>query len=266
MFRVTEHTPAMPANADRTASAGDRVVDVLDAFSEDPSPKTLDEIRSRTGLSRTTTHRILTMLTRRHWLEHTPRGYRPGSRGQALGGAPGGLEALRAAAAGPLNELHLASRAVAHLTVLDGPTTCHVDKVGGRAWGEIPSAVGVRLPVTDTAAGRSILAYLPPERVDALVAMLAESGNDRVDRAELDAALAAARRNHGVVTRDGGQRPSQISTAAAPVLGPDGPVAAVSVAWRRTGPEATRAAGLVARTARQIRAELYPDWVRSRPR
>lgn len=256
----------MSANADQAATAGDRVVDVLDAFSEDPSPKTLDEIRVLTGLSRTTTHRILTMLTRRRWLEHTPLGYRPGTRGQALGGTPGGLETLRAAAAGPLNELHLASGAVAHLTVLDGPATCHVDKVGGRAWSEIPSTVGVRLPVTDTAAGQSILAYLPPERVDALVAMLTESGNDRIDRAELDAALAAARRNNGVVTRDGGQRPSQISTAAAPVLGPDGPVAAVSVAWRHTGPEAVRAAALVAWAARQVSAELYPGWARPRAR
>ena len=250
----------MAASNEPKGSAGDRVLDVLEAFTPDSAPQTLDEVRARTGIPRTTTHRILTLLTRRHWLTHTGAGYQLGPRGKVLGSASESHESLRAAAAGPLNELQLATGAVAHLTVLEGAMTCHVDKVGGPTWGEIPSAVGVRLPVTQTAAGYALLAFLPPEEVDAVLTLADSTTATPVDRDAVREALRTARRNGGVVTRDGETIPSRISTAAAPVLGPQGPVAALSVAWRRTGPDAVRAAALVSWAARRVQENLYPEW------
>ena len=119
MFRDAEHTAAMSLTSE-PRSAGDRVLDVLEAFAADSSPQTLDEVRARTGIPRTTTHRILTMLTRRHWLSHASDGYQLGARGRLLGGVGESLEPLRSAAAGPLNELQMATGAVAHLSVLEG--------------------------------------------------------------------------------------------------------------------------------------------------
>lgn len=257
-FRDVEHSAAMSSTATPPAvppSAGDRIIDVLEAFEGEPRPLTLDEVRVRTGLTRTTTHRILSLLIRRNWLSHSAHGYHVGQRVHGWGGTTDNLEGLRAAAAGPLNELHLASGAVAHLTVLQGSLACHVDKVGGRAWAQIPSAVGIRLPATETAAGHAILAHLTPEEVDGVVRGLEPSVTDR---AALDLALANVRRHGGVAVMDGRDRPSQISMTAAAVVGPDGPVGALSVAWRRTGPDPARAAGLVSWAVRQVVADLYP--------
>ncbi|MER7683345.1 IclR family transcriptional regulator C-terminal domain-containing protein [Streptomyces sp. NPDC096934] len=57
---------------------------------------------------------------------------------------------------------------VVHLTVLDGPDVVDLDKVGGRFAAAIPSRVGGHAPAHCTAGGKAILAWIAPERVDAL--------------------------------------------------------------------------------------------------
>jgi DNA-binding IclR family transcriptional regulator len=254
---------AATAASEPATSLGDRILDVMETFADGSYAQTLDEVQALSGLPRSTTYRLLTLLTRRRWIEHTALGYRLGPCAVSIGRRAEGHEALRAAAAETLNELQLASGAVAHLTVLEGVQTCHLDKVGGRAWGEVPSQVGVRLPVTETVGGRCILALMSPEEVDTVLDMIAESGMPTVDRAALNTELVAARRRQGVLVRSGEDRPSRISSAAAPVVGPDGPVAAVSIAWRHTGPDLNRAASLVAVAAKRVSEELHPGWRRT---
>jgi len=255
MTRSTTSPGAAPAT-----SLGDRILDVLETFADGPQAQTLDEVQALSGLPRTTAYRLLTLLTRRRWLEHNASGYQLGPWAVSIGRRAEGHEALRAAANEALNELQIASGAVAHLTVLEGAQTCHLDKVGGQAWSEVPSQVGVRLPVTETVGGRCILAFMSPEEVDEILEMVAEAGMATVDRAALATELAAARRRQGVLIRSGQERPSRISSAAAPVVGPDGPVAAVSIAWRTSGPDLNRAASLVSVAAKRVSEELFPRW------
>ncbi|GAA3130591.1 hypothetical protein GCM10020255_004220 [Rhodococcus baikonurensis] len=75
---------------------------------------------------------------------------------------------LREAAAPFLHELHQQTGMVVHLTVLDGPDVVDLDKVGGRFAAAIPSRVGGHAPAHCTAGGKAILAWIAPERVDAL--------------------------------------------------------------------------------------------------
>ncbi|MFS3130762.1 IclR family transcriptional regulator C-terminal domain-containing protein [Nocardioides sp. Bht2] len=168
-----------------------------------------------------------------------------------------GYQTLRAAAADALLELHQASGAVAHLSVLEGAMTCHLDKVGsGRTWHEVPSRIGIQLPATETAGGLSILAYLSPEEVDEVLDLQVQAGVSPVDRRHLENELAAIRRRNGVALRSGANRASRISSAAAPIHGFSGPVGTVSIAWRHQGPTQEVAVDQVARAARRVAQEL----------
>ncbi|NKS77359.1 hypothetical protein GS539_15170, partial [Rhodococcus hoagii] len=57
---------------------------------------------------------------------------------------------------------------VVHLAVLDGAESVYLDKIGGRFASTLPSRVGGRGPAYSTAGGKSMLAWLDPERVDSL--------------------------------------------------------------------------------------------------
>lgn len=236
---------------------GERLLEVLEAFVESGDRLTLDQVRDTTGLPRTTTYRMLRLLSDRSWLDHGPGGYALGPQIASLGRRAGDLEELRSAASGPLNELQGATGAVAHLSVLDGASIRHVDKVGGASWADVPSSIGTRLPVHDTASGWSILAAMRPEEADAVLALRFQVGVPAT-LTELHRELHAARRNRGVAVRTGEHRAARVTTVAAPVIGPHGPVAAIMLGWRRQGPTTSRAIELVAAAARRTSHALHP--------
>nr|WP_243731553.1 IclR family transcriptional regulator C-terminal domain-containing protein [Nocardioides ochotonae] len=237
---------------------GERLLEVLEAFVESGDRLTLDQVRETTGLPRTTTYRMLRLLSDRSWLDHGPSGYALGPQIASLGRRAGDLEELRSAASGPLNELQGATGAVAHLSVLDGASIRHVDKVGGASWADVPSSIGMRLPVHDTASGWSILAAMRPEEADAVLALRFHAGVPAT-LTELHRELHAARRNRGVAVRTGDHRAARVTTVAAPVIGPHGPVAAIMLGWRRQGPTTSRAIELVAAAARRTSQALHPE-------
>ena len=237
------------------STPGGRILEVLDTFTSGRAQQTLDEVQARSGLPRTTAYRTLRILVRHGWLMHSTGGY-------SLGESAGAFvqrynrELVRSAASAPLNELQLASGAVAHLSVLEGPLVCHIDKIGGRAWKEIPSHIGTRLPAISTAAGRAILAAHPPETVAGILRLHAELGLPAFDEAALATEFRTAARRDGVLLRDGKDHLSGISTAAAPILSGGTPVAAISLAWKGQRASPARAAKLVLHTARTVSEHL----------
>ena len=66
-----------------SASMLDRFTAIIDAFDDAAGGLTLDQIAGRTGLPRSTTHRILDQLVRLRWLTHAGRGYRLRARAAA---------------------------------------------------------------------------------------------------------------------------------------------------------------------------------------
>lgn len=234
----------------------ERVTLILDALGEAPGRLLLEDVTQVTGLPRSTTFRMLSKLTELGWVDHATYGYSAGPR--LTQHAPSSdQDEIRAAACSSLNGLASATGAVAHLGVMRNGFVQYVDKIGAGATASVPSQIGVRILATEAVAGLAILAAMSPEDVDRTMggARPASKGAD----VTLHHQLATIRRLHGVAHWNGADRTSGISSVAAPVCGPYGPVAALSVA--RRGPlRLNDIAPLVIRAARATSRELYPDW------
>jgi len=133
----------------------DRISLVLDAF-DGPGRLTLAQIVRRTGLPRSSAHRMLERLVQLRWLRRSGRDYELGMRLVELGSLAVHQDRLVRAAAPLLGELHRATGLVVHLAILDGCDVVYLDKVGDRMIGAIPSRVGGRQPAHCTAVGKAM--------------------------------------------------------------------------------------------------------------
>ena len=234
----------------------ERMTLILDLFERPHTCLTLEKVAQRTGLPRSTTHRILDQLARLRWLDHTNAGYRLGQRSLGLGGREIGDSALRAAAAPVLHELATRSGLVIHLAVLDGTEVYYLDKVGGPDAIAMPSRVGGRAPAHCTALGKAMLAWLPPEVVDAEYQGTLERRTTRsiADLGALHSELSRIRARHGLAFEHGEYSPG-VACVGTALRAPDGPVGAISLAGHaRTSLE--RLGPWVINAARAISAEL----------
>jgi DNA-binding IclR family transcriptional regulator len=136
----------------------DRVSLVLDAF-DGPGRLTLAQIVRRTGLPRSSAHRMLERLVKLRWLRRSGRDYELGMRLVELGSLAVYQDRLVRAATPLLGELHRATGLVVHLAVLDGADVVYLEKIGDRMSNAIPTRVGGRQPAHCTAIGKAILAY-----------------------------------------------------------------------------------------------------------
>src|SRR3954471_18156830 len=146
------------------ATAAGRVLAVLSAFGPTHPSLTLSEISRRSGLTLTTTHRLVGELRQWGGLERGPDGrYAIGLRLLELGAlAPHGLQ-LRELALPYLDDLHQATRANVHLAVRDGADVVYVEALRARGAIRILSRLGGRWPLHATGTGRVLLAFAPPE-------------------------------------------------------------------------------------------------------
>lgn len=136
----------------------DRVSLVLDAF-DGPGRLTLAQIVRRTGLPRSSAHRMLERLVQLRWLRRSGRDYELGMRLVELGSLAVHQDRLHRAAVPLLHDLHRATGLVVHLAVLDGADVVYLEKIGDRMTAAIPSRVGGRQPAHCTAVGKAMLAY-----------------------------------------------------------------------------------------------------------
>jgi DNA-binding IclR family transcriptional regulator len=213
-----------PAEPSTPTAVIDRISLVLDTF-DGPGRLTLAQIVRRTGLPRSSAHRMLERLVQLRWLRRSGRDYELGMRLVELGSLAVHQDRLVQAAGPLLGELHRATGLVAHLAVLDGPDVVYLDKVGDRMVDAIPTRVGGRQPAHCTAAGKAILAY--------------GDGDDQVDlqvrktkysistRSQFAAELAKVRA-HGVAFEREEALPG-FGCVAAPIGSPGEALAAVSV-------------------------------------
>jgi DNA-binding IclR family transcriptional regulator len=239
----------------------ERVTAIMDVFATGRRFAYLEDVSATSGIPRSTTFRLLRQLVQLGWLDHDDRGYRLGRRAQTLRGPANDYTDLRAAASAVLNDLSLRTGAVCHLGVLEGSNVHCLDKVGGAAAASIPSRVGARIGAERTVTGRALLARLRPEQVDELLVR----DRDEPERLGHQAMLLLhddlnrVRRGRGIAFSAGDRCLLGISSVAAPVIGPEGAVAAISVAARRLI-SLDKMAPLVARAARQTSEQLYPGW------
>lgn len=231
----------------------ERATQILDAFADGPDELRLEDVCHITGLPRSSAFRLLGQLVDLGWMDHDARGYRLGPRMRVAGSD--WTERLRAAASAPLTELQLATDAVAHLSVLEGDAIRFLDKVGGTATGTVPSRVGARIVATDTVSGRALLAAMTPEQVDRVVSP--SRPNPLVEGEPLHVVLTRVRHRNGLSHSTATSNSSGISSLAVPVRGPEGAVAAISVAYRGELP-VEKFAPLLTAAARTTGLRLFP--------
>ncbi|MQY20774.1 IclR family transcriptional regulator [Nocardia macrotermitis] len=166
---ATEPRAMRPVARPIPVSMIERMTLILDTFDTRTPTLTLLEIVERTGLPRSTVHRILDQMIRLRWLAHTSGGYRLGMRTLELGGLAAEHNEIRDAVAPLLHELAQRTGLVGHLGVLDGREVVYLDKVGGRFAAALPTRLGGRMPAHATALGKAMLATLEPPIAESVV-------------------------------------------------------------------------------------------------
>lgn len=206
---------------------------ILDAFDSATPTLTLHAFVERTGLPRSTVHRILDQMIRLRWLAHAPGGYRLGTRALELGGLAAGHNEIRSAVGPLLHELCLRTDTVGHLGILDGRDVLYLDKAGGRQTAIVPTRLGGRMPAHSTALGKAMLAALEPGFAVASLRERLPQLTPRTigDRTELDRELARIRQRQGVAV-DNEESIAGIACVAVPVRKRGTAVAALSLSSR----------------------------------
>ena len=216
----------MTTTVETPSAVLDRVSLVLDAF-DGPGRLTLAQIVRRTGLPRSSAHRMLERLVQLRWLRRSGRDYELGMRLVELGSLAVHQDRLHRAAVPLLHDLHRATGLVVHLAVLDGSDVVYLDKIGDRMTAAIPSRVGGRHPAHCSALGKAMLAFAKGLDYDAVDLTSRRTKYSIGSPAQLRAELAKVR-SHGIAFEKE-EALAGFGCVAAPIGGQGDAVAAVSV-------------------------------------
>jgi DNA-binding IclR family transcriptional regulator len=252
------------ADACTPSAVIDRISLVLDAF-DGPGRLSLAQVVRRTGLPRSSAHRMLERLVQLRWLRRQGRDYELGMRLVELGSLAVHQDRLHRAAQPVLHELHRVTGLVVHLAVLDGADVVYLEKIAGGLGAAIPTRVGGRQPAHCTAVGKVLLAFAGPDRLDDSDLLARKTKYSISTRRQLSDELAAIRARG--VAYERAESVAGFGCVAAPIGDAGEPVAAVSVCGpldRMTFDH--RLAGLVRTTALSIWRNVDDgDAVRVRP-
>jgi DNA-binding IclR family transcriptional regulator len=260
-------TPIRSAKKERM-TAGQRMLAVLEVFGPDDLSLTLSEISRRSGLTLSTTHRLVGEL--REWgaLDRSPDArYSIGLRILELGSlTPRGLR-LREVALPYLGDLQHATNANIHLAVRDGHDVIYVESLHARDCVRVLSRLGGRWPLHATGTGQVLLAFATPEfREEVLATKLRKfTARTITDPDTLRRTLAEVRQT-GVAIAEGQLIPEDAMALAVPLRGPKDHVVAALGVTVKVGSVSPRAlVPALAATARAISRALGAPSATSSP-
>lgn len=243
------------------SSMVDRVVLILSVFERSSEALTAGQISVRSGIPRSSVHRILSQLVSARWLMRHEDGYALGLRMFEIGSLVAHRSRITCAARPFIHELAERTGQVVHLAVLDQRDVVYLDKVGSaftdRAFaGTLPSRVGGRLPAHCTAVGKAQLAYSSLAVVNEYLAagLRRRTEATLATPAALEAAIVAVRNSGYATDRD--ETVPGVACVAAPIRNFDEVVAAVSVCGPRDQVRAKDLPSLVMWTAAEISRSL----------
>lgn len=209
-----------------------RAIDLIRKSAE--RPLTLTEASVVLGVHKSTALRILQTLEAARFMRKTGAGtYVLGSGLIELADLALGSIDLRQFAAAHLRGLQRQTGHTVHLAQLTGDEIIYIDKVDSPAFDavKLPSRVGRAVSIYASAVGKVILAYLPREERDRLLAHVVfqrYTDTTFADRASLEAELARVK-ERGWAT-DNGEHDTYVMCVAAPIRDSRGEViAALSI-------------------------------------
>ena len=233
------------------ASVLGRAAAVIRAFDEDHPVLGIGELARRTGLAKSTVHRLVTELVALRVLDRAEEGpgcYRLGMWLFELGELVPAHRSLSDAALPIMEDLLEATHQRIHLAVLDGVDVVYVEILGALDR-SLSSRTGGRIPAHATGVGKAILAYSPK----AVVRQRIEAGLPRLTPRTI-ATPGALDRELRVIRSEGTAYDREeshvgISCVAAPVFGSNRRVrAGLSITGRTSAIDPARHGGAV-RTA-----------------
>ncbi|MCL6450092.1 MAG: IclR family transcriptional regulator [Acetobacteraceae bacterium] len=211
----------------------ERAMEILKCFSVTRPELGVSEIAGRLRMPRSSAHRLLAALKRSGFLEQdgkTSR-YRLSLRLFEMGSVVLNTMELPARARPVLEELQRHTGETVHLAILDEGQVLYVDKIDSSRGVRMYSQVGRRAPAHCTGLGKVLLAYLPQEEVERIIALRGlpvYTRNTIASPEALRAELEEVRRRGYAIDR--GEHEDLIACAAAPIRDYTGKViAAVSV-------------------------------------
>ncbi|MCV7177804.1 IclR family transcriptional regulator [Mycolicibacterium sphagni] len=201
------------------ASGIDRADLILTAF-DGPSELTLSQIARRTGVPRSSAHRMLEKLVKLRWIRRDGHRYQLGLRLLELGSLAVQQDQLHAAALPYMRELRRLTGLTVHLAVLERTDVLYLEKLEGLADAGIDTRVGGRRPAPPTSVGKVLLANSIEQWCDPLTAVQPHTSPTRQELAAI--------RQRGVAF-DRGEAMPRIGCVGAPVGVKGDVVAAISV-------------------------------------
>jgi len=236
-----------PVSRDSTSML-EKVALLLWAFSAG-MPASLADLEERTGLARSTTHRLLVDLVGLGWVQRAGTNYELGLTLFELGELVPVKHSLRKAGLPFMQDLFAATGETVHLAVRDGVDAVYAEKIHGHGSLPLPSRVGGRAPLTCTAVGKALLAFEPEDVLNVVIERPLRRWTPAsvIDTSALRRQLADIRRIG--IAWELGEAVTGGACVAAPVIVAGRPVAALSVAvpierWspERLGPAVRTAA------------------------
>ncbi|WP_284977195.1 IclR family transcriptional regulator [Arthrobacter sp. efr-133-TYG-104] len=151
---------------DDTSSMLEKSMRIMQAFRRSEGSLRFSEIVARTGMPKSTTHRLIKALVELEMLaEHDGR-FSIGMAAFEIGDLVPVRGELRDAAVPFMRDLFQGTNKAVHLGVRDGLEVVYVEKFGSGQDTDFPSRIGGRLPMTCTAVGKVLLAYATTDVIE----------------------------------------------------------------------------------------------------
>jgi DNA-binding IclR family transcriptional regulator len=226
-------SPAQRDDGSEGVGGLDRAAAILGAFDASHRELTLAALVARSGMPRSTTHRVADRMIKLGWLDKPKDRYRVGNRLFEISSLAPIRHELREAALPFLQDLHAAAKTTVQLGVLEGSQVLVVERITGHRPMPMLEQAGGKIPAHCSALGRAILAYSDQETIEAILSAGLQPRTPRTltSRVAVLRELTAIPPRGWAVDREEGN--IGISCVAAPVFGPLGQVAA---ALSVTGP------------------------------
>jgi IclR family pca regulon transcriptional regulator len=159
-----------------TSQSLERGLAILSAFDSDRPLIGVSELSRELELSRSTAHRYISTLARLGYLQQDPdsKRYRLGPRVLDLGFSAINSMDVREISAPHLRRLSDETGHTVNLAILDGTDVVYIERCRtaqpGQREIDLNLHVGARLPAYCTAMGKAILAFVPEERREEIIA------------------------------------------------------------------------------------------------